>query len=438
MLNLRFSLLTILILLPISAYSQQFNNSVGGQYASQVNAAVARDQSETSIFTNPAGLANFKGNSISSGASSYGLLRVEDESNGNSYTALSSSSNHVALVIAGSKYNYGFMIYNFSTTKQFESKNVSTKNSEDYLRYNDSITTQDGDAHLYSFALARKNSKQGFNFNLINFDNRSQVSTSGYEYSQATPGSRRNFNTSTIVQLKLLAASVNYGFQGKFSQNFKWGLKLTSPAFILQNNSHVNVNMLYITPNGANDNYILNIRQDSEYTISDNKFNNGDLIFGLAYLKSNIDYELDFLITPASKSIYLKQKSSPFSSTWNSSTDTNTSQTTFDDSNTRVNSKATIETRLGAQYRVDDKNTYGLGFSYTPTKDLDDKGVNTATLTIGTTKSYKNFIGNYALHYMRGFDAGNNEVTDSEGNNTEDINISYEQYSLIFGGSYQF
>lgn len=431
--------LIILIFLLVSApaFSQYYGgNSVGGKFASQMSAATARVDDETAPFTNPAGLANVNVNSISSGASSYSAFKAQRDSENEITT--SSSTSHVAYIQNYEKFNLGFMVYTNASSMNKKINSKRYKNSEGYDSYYYNYSEEKQNTLMYILAFAPKGSKWGFATNIYDLNYDFTVSRAEHEYYKTEFSNRSWSNQFTATQFKVKLASASVGYQDSY-KNFRFGFKVESPAYLLSNDSHQTVDMMYIVPNMQNDTLVLSNNVDSDLEIQSSKFRPESITMGLAYLDNKFQYEFNLFIEAASMSHELNTEDPFMSYTWSSQTDDYTTQANIDDDDSSYEySKALIVPSFGVQFKTTDAETFGSGISYIKNRNKDNSGVDSVLLSAGYAKSFKNFLGTYSLIYQKDFDSGGNYTYDYQKDRDIQIDLSKESLSLIFGGSYTF
>lgn len=432
---MRVLVLCLLSMANISFANSFGFNSVGGIYASQMSTAVARVNDETSPYTNPAGLGAIYVNSISSGASSYSALKAQKDDENQITT--SSSTSHVSYVESFDKFNIGFMVYTMmnSSDQKIESKRYS--NSENYPSYYYYSSSNEQSSLMYILAFAPKKKNWGVSLNLYDLKFSYKTSTGRHSYFK-TDYSKRSWNTSffhTQFKMKLLSLTLGQQFA---SGNFRFGYRVESPAYILSNDSHQTVDMMYITPYLQNDAYVLANNVDTDLDIETNQFINERVTFGAAYIKNKFQYEINVQVEAASQDQVLRPDQDFKSYTWFSQTDTYSTQTPESEDSSGEYSKAKIIPSFGVQFSATNQETYGAGVSYQKTNSKDSSGVNTVAISTGYAKRFKNFLGTYSLIYQKDFDTGHNFIYDYEKQNDVKTDLTKENLSLVFGGSYTF
>ena len=412
-------------------FAQSITNSIGGLYGSQARASVARDNTVTSIETNPAGLANIEAESISSGSSSYSLM---NSSGGEfSYQSLASSSNHVATVLSSEVFNYGFMIHNSATT------NISNEKSEDINLassspgFSDQRSSSFGNSYSYLFALAPKDSNYGFSFEIRNSSFKADTTNSFYTYSESSPDARVNNMLNFGYNFNIFDFKLNFGYQKKYN-DYRYGLKLESPGYIIKTENKLNYNFMMISPDGANDVYVTTIRENTLLKPKEKVSGPLELDLGIAKIYTLWEIEANIKFRSSYRSIDYTNDKKGFSSLWISQSDTETQNNSDDVFYLESGyQKANYSLSLGALQHKNKNLKFGYGVSYSPTYLKNYLGQNVLTITSGISKGYKNFWGHYSIGYVKGFDAGGNENS-----NGESIQVTFEQYSFIFSGSYLF
>lgn len=426
----------LLFLMPSFSSANDFGgNSLGGKFASQVNTSAARVDDETAPFTNPAGIAKLNVDSLSSGASSYSALKAQKDNENQIST--SSSTSHVAYIQSLSNYNIGWLAYTLASEFNQKTESKRYKNSEGYDSYSYTASRDQQEVNMYILGIAPKKANWGIAFNIYDINYEFQTSRGQHSYFKTDYIKRTWSNSYMSTHFKVKLISLSIGLQKRYN-NFAFGIKAESPAYIISNDSHQTVDMMYVTPYLQNDSYILANNVDTDLEIKDNTFIPENFTLGVAYLTKNYEFEFNLYIKSAAKNHHLLPEKEMISYTWFTQTDTYNTQSPESSEDSSDYSKAIVLPSVGVQFSSTKDEQYGLGLSYAKNNNKDDTGVNTVTLATGYAKRFKNFLGTYALVYKKDFDTGQNVVYDYEKEEDVKTDLSKDSLSLVFGGSYFF
>lgn len=421
----------IALLYPVASEAY---NLVGGKYSSIGDGAVARARGATATWINPAGLAFEKSSSISSGASAYNY-RVDSDNDQQSFSS-SSTTSHVATIGEFGSYVFGFMLYTaFDKSTKTEDSNFS-KNSEGYLQGSSSFSQTDLSQNYYIFSISPKESTWGVSVNII----QTNVNVLNRENSQKqspTPTERKHMTNTLEVEDNFLMAGVDFGQQFTIGKKYKLGYKLSSPSYLLQGGGYLRWNSIEVAGTDAN-NATLSQGTFKIETKTIDYYQSERAVIGLAYYLDKYIFEIDISYFGGYSRKKQKQVGDSQFLFWDSSTDTYSLFQTEFGVDSGDNDHNSVNVRLSMEYTLSDAENYGFSIAYAPTGERGGKGMNELSLTSGYSKKYKNFLGSYGIHYLRGIDTGKNTVTDDLTNTTKKATREFESISLMVSGAYYF
>lgn len=427
-------MMTALVSLP--SWAAGFSNLVGGEFTSQAMSAVARINDATSPAVNPAGLSSFNKDSISSGASAYSFQK-DNNSNDNKIKTNSSTA-HVSYIQSLSKYNIGFMV--FTAQNYFDESNIyeNFTNDEGYRSYYDNSSQQKVSVNSYIFAFSPKKSNWGFSLALTDYQAKYLSDINKHKYSKTDIYQRETVHQSSQTNINFKIATLSFGQQ--FSHNnLRFGYALTSPSFIIANDSNYQLNYISVLPSSATNAYVFTQNHHDSLKKKTNQFDKGNITLGAAFVNKKISFEFNLKIAPAYTSYALNTTNSTTSALWIVNTDTYAeTETKPDKDSSHDYLKASVIPSFGLSYQSSGHESIGVGSSFSKTTAKDDSGTNTLTITTGYSKRYKNFKGSYSLVYIKNIDTGHNTQYNAKKEIDEKADIGSEQLSFVFGGSYIF
>jgi hypothetical protein len=430
-------LFIFLLLLPISVFAQLTGgNSIGGQYASQAMAAVARVDDETAPFLNPAGLAKITRNSISSGASAYSFFTVKNGQRADFTT--NNTTTHAAIIEQIKNFNFGFIVYTVANSQDQKSSDNSGLNSQSYFRLSSTSESESLNANIFSFALAPRNASWGIALNIqdVNFK---QTNNSIEHNFSASANGRKWENLSSETSVVQQSINLSYGHQYAY-KNHHFGVIIRSAGYFLSNTLSFKQDYLSVQGSAGSDVVINQYNLNDTFEDQRSKATPENIQLGYAYTKDAWDYEINIMIEGAGEEIEIDDSLYELrSNSYNTGTDDyNVNDLDTDSSGSPGYTRKRIVPSIGVQYKATEKDIWGVGARYLQTNDINSEGTNDLSLSFGYTNYFKNFKGTYTLQYDRAFDTGHNERYDDVSEENIKIDLTSERISLIIAGSYFF
>lgn len=424
----------IFIILIFSPLVSGAYNLVGGKYSNIGDIATARVRGVTAAWLNPAGLANEKSSSISSGASAY--TYYFNNQDGNRTFSTSSSTSHVGAVKTTKDYVLAFLLYTSFDQSTQSTKSDYKTNSEGFLEGSNSSDRIDINQNIYVFALAPKSSNWGAAINITQTS--TDVSISQNSQNHSADFNKRFNKTSSITSTnQQFMVNLNFGQQFDLTPNLKMGYMITSPSYLLMGSGNFKFNSIQVNGETANDSSVLQINYDVDtqdvYNISGEKIRTG-----LAYYFKGYTIELDL----THSSGYSREKTTSDgrvdTSYWLSTIDSyqNTPGSIENGNGPTEHNSITIGTSVGYDFNKND--SMGFGIRYSPTNQQGGTGTNDIIVTSGFSNKYKNFIGSYGISVIKGLDTGKNLSFDNTLNRDVKSKQEFEIISLLVSGAYYF
>ena len=97
--------------------------------------------------------------------------------------------------------------------------------------------------------------------------------------------------------MNFLAIFGSIGYQDR-SKNWSWGVTLTTPGYLVHNDSKLYSNYVAVLPNGTNDSLSYNLRRNTDLVRPLGKFQEARVAFGVAHLGKKSQFEIDIEINP--------------------------------------------------------------------------------------------------------------------------------------------
>jgi len=421
----------VILLFPMT--SAAFN-LVGGKYSNTGDGAVARVRGATAAWINPAGLAFEDASSISSGASAYKYMFNND--NDKKSFSLSSSTSHVAAIRESESYVYGFMLYTSFDQIAVTKSSSYSKNSEGYLQGSSSYSKTDINQNFYMFSISPKKSTWGASINIIQTTVNVLSRDNSQNYS-ATPTSRKHKASTLELEDQFFMAGLEFGQQLKITEKLKFGYKLSSPTYLLQGGGYFRLDSVEVTGTDANNTTVYQANYDVETKTID-YYSSERLRVGLAFYLDEYIFEFDISYSGGYRRKKQKLLDKGDYLIWDSATDTYYLVSPEVEVGSDESDHNAANVTFSMEYTISDTENYGFSIGYAPTSERGGKGMNQVSLTSGYSKKYKNFLGSYGLHYLKGIDTGNNTITDEVTNSTEKVIQEFESISLMVSGTYYF
>jgi hypothetical protein len=426
--------INIFLIILLSPLVSRAYNLVGGKYSNVGDIATARVRGVTAAWLNPAGLANEKSSSISSGASAY--TYYFNNQDGKRTFSTSSSTSHVGAVKTTKDYILAFLLYTSFDQSTQSTKSEYKKNSEGFLEGSNSSDRIDINQNIYVFALAPKSSNWGAAINITQTS--TDVSISENSQNHSADFNKRFNKTSSITSTnQQFMLNLNFGQQFDLTPNLKLGYMITSPSYLIMGSGNFKYNSIQVEGKGANDSSVLQISYDVDtkdiYSIDGEKFRTG-----VAYYYKGYTIELDL----THSSGYSKEKTTSDgrvdTSYWLSTIDyyQDTPGSVDNGRGSNEHNSITIGTSIG--YDFDENESMGFGIRYSPTNQSGGTGTNDIIMTGGFSSKYKNFIGSYGLSLIKGLDTGKNIRFDNTLNRDVKTKQEFEIISLLVSGAYYF
>lgn len=426
-----------MLLVSSTGYAQiNGGNSIGGQYASQAMAAVARVDDETAPFLNPAGLSKITRDSISSGASAYSFFNIKngerEEFTTNNTTA------HASSIERFESFNFGFIVYTATDSQDSSESNNSGLNDQNYYRLSNSRSSERLNGNIFSFAFAPHQSSWGIALNITDITLKSSNNSIQHDFSASASGRKWQVSNDEI---NLVQQSIYLSFGHQFEhKSHHFGFIVRTAGFLINNSVDYKQEYLNVTGKVGSDVVINQYAADNSLKDRRKKATPESVQLGYTYITDKWAVETNLMIEGAGDEIQIDAKDFQFKLNRYDTADDDYENTNLkaDSSGDAKYTRSRVIPSIGFQYKATEKDIWGLGARYTKTNDIQSEGTNDLALTFGYTRFFKNFKGSYAFQYDRAYDTGHNEKWDNVSQQYVKKDLTAERFSLVLAGSYFF